>query len=362
MSLISRYILREVLGAWLVAITVLFLIFMSNQFAEILGDAAADRLPREVVFAVLGLTSLNYLTLLAPLAVFLGVIIALARLTRDSEMAALWACGIGPGQLLVPVGALAIVLAAGVSWLALAETPGAMQRIEEIRFEAREAVRLDVLEPGRFTSPDSGSTVVYARAVTGNRIDDVFLQSAADDRVVAIVAARGERVFEPATGETQFVLHEGRRYEGVPGEKAFLVIEFEEHGIPVRSEPDEELEQRIAAAPTASLLGSRDPDERAELQWRMSAPVSLLVLALLGVALASRSAPREGRYAKIGVALLLYMTYVNVLSIARVWVERELTPSWLGLWWVHAAAALVSVWLLGREAGWFRPMPRESAA
>src|SRR5690606_32255121 len=291
-----------------------------------------------------------------------GIIMALARLTRDSEMAALWACGIGPGRLLVPIGVLAIVLAAGVSWLALDQAPQAMQRIEEIRFAAREAVRLDVLAPGQVTSPDSGDTIVYARAVSGDRIDGVFVHSMADERVVAIVAQRGNRVQEPSTGETQFVLHDGRRYEGVPGERSFLMIEFEEHGIPVRTEPDEEPTQRVAAAPTAALVGSRDPAERAELQWRLSAPVSLLVLTLLAVALASRSTPREGRYAKVGIALLLYMTYVNVLSIARVWVERELVPEWIGLWWVHGAAALVALWLLGRAAGWFTPSPPEAAA
>ena len=102
MSLITRYLLRETSGAWLVVIAVLFLIFMTNQFADILGDAAANRLPREAVFAVFALTSMSYLTALTPIAHFLGVMFALARLSRDSEMAALAACGIGPVQLLAP--------------------------------------------------------------------------------------------------------------------------------------------------------------------------------------------------------------------------------------------------------------------
>ncbi len=113
MSLISRYIFREAFGAWLIVIAVLFLIFMTNQFAEILGDAAANQVPRDAVFAIFGFTSLRYLTLLMPIALFLGVMLALARLNRDGEMAALSACGIGPAQLLVPIGTLTIVLAAG---------------------------------------------------------------------------------------------------------------------------------------------------------------------------------------------------------------------------------------------------------
>src|SRR5690606_20083744 len=206
---------------------------------------------------------------------------------------------------------------------------------------------------GWFTSPDAGDTVVYARAVSGNRIDDVFLQTTADERIVVIVAERGERIVDPVTGETRFVLYSGRHYEGVPGEKRFLVMSFDEQWIPIRSQPREEPTQRIGALPTDALIGSSDPLERAELQWRLSAPISLVVLALLAVALAVRASPREGRYAKIGLALLLYITYVNVLSIARVWVERELAPDWLGLWWVHALAALLALWLLGRASGWF---------
>ena len=93
MSLISRYIFRETFAAWLTVMVVLFVILMSNQFAEILDDAAVGRLPRDAVFAILSLTSLRYLMVLTPIGLFLGVMLALARLNRDSEMAALAACG-----------------------------------------------------------------------------------------------------------------------------------------------------------------------------------------------------------------------------------------------------------------------------
>ena len=108
----------------------------------------------------------------------------------------------------------------------------------------------------------------------------------------------------------------------------------------------------MLSKPTAALLGSRQPADRAELEWRMSVPISVLVLAVLAVPL-SRSAPREGRYAKIGIGLLAYIVYANVLSIARVWLERGVTPEWLGLWWVHAAAAAFALLLLVRQSGVF---------
>ncbi|HET8698112.1 MAG TPA: LPS export ABC transporter permease LptF [Gammaproteobacteria bacterium] len=352
MTLISRYILRETFGAWLVMILVLFSILMTNKFAEILGDAASNRLPREAVWAVFALTSMTYLTALTPIAHFLGVMWALARLNRDSEMAALAACGIGPVQLLAPVSTLTFALAAVLCWLALIQTPMASRRIQEIEFKAAETTQLAAIEPGKFTSPDAGRSVLYVGEVNGEELGDLFYEDRRGDRVIAIRAARGERRVDPVTGQVSFVLYDGSRYEGVPGEKDFLVVGFDEHGIPVPTEVKKEFIPLIGSKPTLDLLASSDPKDRAELEWRLSMPLSVLVLALLAVPL-SRSSPREGRYARIGVGLLLYIIYTNLQTIARVWVERELVPPWLGMWWVHALVLALALLLLGRESGWF---------
>jgi lipopolysaccharide export system permease protein len=362
-SLINRYIFREAFGSWLMVMAVLFLIFMTNQLAEILGDTAADQLPREAVAAIFGFTALRYVTLLMPIALFLGVMFALARFTRDGEMAALSACGIGPGRLLVPIGALTVLLAIGLSWLALLTTPTVSRRIEEIRFSADQNIELGAIEPGRFTSPDSGDTVLYPREVIGDELHDVFLQSQQGERVIAILAARGRRVTDPSTGEMSFVLYDGRRYEGVPGEGEFLVIEFDEHGIPIRTEEDTEFVEGAAAKPTLALLQSTSLEDRAELQWRVSLPLSLLVLGLLAVPL-SRSSPREGRYARLSIALFIYIIYANMTSIARIWLERGLVAEWLGMWWVHALVVAIALLLLARDGGWlvWRRTPRDAVA
>jgi lipopolysaccharide export system permease protein len=351
-SLITRYILRETFGAWLLVIVVLFLILMTNKFAEILGDAAGGRLPRDAVIAVFALTAMTYLTALTPIAHFIGVLIALARLSRDGEMAALAACGIGPIQLLAPVSTLTFALAATLSWLALVENPAATRRIEEIQYQAEQNAQLTGIEPGRFTSPDSGETVLYARDVVGEELIDVFWQGQQNGRVIAILAARGERKVSADTGEQAFVLYNGRRYEGVPGESDFSVLEFDDIRVPVRTEQKEERVEVIAAKPTIALLGSTNPYDRAELQWRLSMPLSVLVLALLAVPL-SRSSPREGRYARIGIGSLIYIIYSSLQSIARVWVEREIVPDWIGMWWVHALLLGVALLLLVRESGMF---------
>jgi lipopolysaccharide export system permease protein len=351
-NLISRYLFREISSSCLIVLLVIFVILMSNQFAEILGDAASNELPREAVFTVFGLTALRYLSLIAPIAIYLGIMLALARLNRDAETSALYACGIGPGSMLVPVGLMTALVAAGTGWLTLQSAPQAMRRIEEIKFEAREALELGVLEPGRFIAPAGDDCVFYAERVEGEFIYDVFWSCEVDSRVVAIVAERGQRIEDRNSGALAFVLFNGTRTEGVPGELDFSIIEFGEHGLPVRDTARNEFEQSIEMYRLGALLGSSDPQARAELQWRLSAPLSLIVLALLAVPL-SRSSPREGRYARIGIGMLIYFIYANMLSIARVWLERGDVPEWLGVWWVHAALGCLALLMLGRDAGWF---------
>jgi lipopolysaccharide export system permease protein len=355
-NLIGRYIFREAFGSWLVVIAVLFLIFMTNQLAEILGDAAANQVPREAVLAIFGFTALRYLTFLTPISLFLGVTLALARLNRDGEMAALSACGVGAPRLLLPIGVFTLLVAGGLAWLAFVLTPDASRRIEEIRLSAEKNVELTVVEAGKFTTPDSGDTVIYAREVVGDEMRDVFLQTQRNNRVVVVLADRARRALDATTEEQSFVLYDGKLYEGVPGESKFLVVEFEEQLVPIRPDDDDELVEAVAAKTTGELLRSRGLADRAELHWRVSLPLSLFVLALLAVPL-SRTSPRDGRYARLGIALFVYLIYTNLLSIGRVWLERGIVTDDVGMWWVHAVVALLGLLMLARESGWLVRAP-----
>lgn len=333
---------------------VLLVIFMGNQVAETLGEAAADALPREAVFTVLGLEFLRFLALLAPIGLLLGVLLGLARLNRDSELAALAACGAGPARLIGPVSVLSLLAASGVGWLSLVEAPAASRRIEEVRQRAQEQVELGVFIPDQFTLVDSGATVIYARETSGDELRGVFIHSDSGDGGVSVVAEQGERI--GGGDEVSLRLRNGTRYEGNPGDQRFFVAEFDEMGLPLALERSEPV-ATIDSVATAVLLQSRDPESRAELEWRIATPLSVLLLSLLAVPL-GRSSPREGKYARIGLGLLIYVIYANLLSIARVWVERGIAPDWLGTWWVHGLLAVFTLILLTQQSGIGARAPR----
>lgn len=359
-SIASRYILRETAQTWLGVTAVLLLILVTTQFAQVLGDAAANRLPKDAVLRVMGLTSLQYLTILIPVGLFFSILLALGRLYRDSEMYALMACGIGPGRLYQPLLGFAAVLAIAVGWLAIEVSPAAMTEVRRIAQETRARSDLRVMEAGRFVSFGQADAVVYAEEVTRDgRLKNVFVQRRADARVELVVAAEAWQRDTADPDVKMLVFSNGRRYEGEPGSPEFRIVEFAEHGIPYELPRSVPLNLEPEARPLADLLGSGEPADVAEIQWRVSMPLTALVLAFLAVPLA-KSSPRQGRYAGLGAAVLIYVCYANLLGAAKVWLERGRMPTWIGMWWVHALVLLGAAVLLAVRFGvlhwpWQRP-------
>ena len=350
--ILDRYIFREIATTWLAVTGVLLVILLTNQFARVLGDVAKGKLPKDAAMSVIGLSVMQYMTVLVPIGLFLAIMMALGRLYRDSEMAAMTACRIGPMGVYRPLLWLTVPLAAAVAWLAVEVAPGALSEVERIAAEARRQADLASIEPGRFTEIGSADAVVYGESVSSEGVmRNVFLQRQVDDgRVEVVVAERGEQVESGDPDARMLVLNNGRRYEGVPGTGQFRVLEFGEHGIPYRLPGATPGEPEPRARTTATLLADRDPESVAELQWRLSVPLSTLLLGFLAVPLA-KSQPREGRYGRLAVGLLIFIVYFNLLSAAKAWLEAGRIPPELGLWWVHGGVLLFGLTLLALQNG-----------
>lgn len=346
----DRYVLREVAIAWVAVTGVLLVVLVSNQLARILGLAAANGLPQQVVFSLIGLTTVQNLTVLVPIGMLLAVMLALGRLYHESEMAAVRACGTGPERLYLPVMGLALVVAAGVAWLAFDVTPAARTAAEALRQEAFRNAQFGRLEAGKFRSFARGTAVFYAeRADADGTLHNVFLERRDGEGIEMATAARAVHRIEDAGRLHVIILYDGERYEGVPGQPDFRRVRFAEHGIPVRIPDAEAGKSSRSQRPTVELLRSDDPGDISELQWRVSLPIMVIVLALLAVPLAALR-PREGRYARVALAIIVYFLYSNLISASRVWIEKEQLDPRLGLWWVHALVILLAIVLLHRQS------------
>jgi len=353
LSRLDRYLLREVATTSLAVTGVLLVILLSNQFARVLGQAAQTGLPGSIVLTLIGLTTLQQLTVLVPIGLFLGIVLALGRLYHESEMTAMSACGVGPLSIYRPIVLFTLLIVALLALLSLRIVPAAGTRAQEIRVEALRTAQFGALEAGRFRTFAGGEAVFYAEKVSRTgQLEGVFAQRRDGERVEIAVAERAE---QRGAGQPEqlFVLFDGRRYEGVPGSREWRIVEFAEHGIPVRMPEFTPKKERRELRPTRDLLGSSEGPDRAELAWRIAVPVMAAALMALAVPLA-RLRPRQGRFARVGAAVLAYFIYSNLVAAVRVWIEKDSPGGAWGLWWVHLLPLALAAWLLWREE---RPGP-----
>jgi lipopolysaccharide export system permease protein len=347
---VQRYVLREVVQTWLAVTGVLVAIVVSNQLSRVLGLAADNQYGRRVVFELVALGAIMNLSVIVPVGLLLAVVLTLGRMYHDSEMAALQACGFAPSRLLAPLFCFAAVIALGLAWLVFFQVPQADRQAQLLRQSALKEAQFGQLDAGRFRSFSGGDAVFYAERVdAGGVLHNVFVQRESAGRIEVALADTATYSKAAANGVHLVTLFNGRRYEGVPGHDDFRVIEFREHGIPIATPADVTGTKDPDTKPTRELFGSDAPSDIAQLQFRTSTPVMALVLTLVAVPL-SRLRPRQGRYARVGFAIVVYLVYSIMLSAVKVWLEKgELAPA-IGVWWVHLAALAFGLYLVAREA------------
>ena len=221
--ILDRYIFREIASSWLGVTLVLLLILLTNQFARVLGDVAKGKLPKNAAFDVIGLSAVQYLTILVPIGLFLATMLALGSLYRDSEMPAMMACRVGPSGIYRPLTWLMLPLTLLVGWLSIAGGPWALITVDRIGAEARREADLASIEPGQFTMFGPDRAVVYGSSVTADgSMQKVFMQRRVEGGGVEVVISElGEMVESDDPNIRLLVLHNGRRYEGVPGTSEF---------------------------------------------------------------------------------------------------------------------------------------------
>jgi lipopolysaccharide export system permease protein len=347
---VQRYVLREVVQTWLAVTGVLVAILVSNQLSRVLGQAADNQYGRGVVFDLIALGTVMYLSVIVPVGLLLAMVLTLGRMYHDSEMAALQACGFGPSRLLVPLFCFAAVIALGLGWLAFVQVPRADSQVQALRNSAIKEAQFGQLDAGRFRAFSGGDAVFYAERVDQEGVlHNVFVQRESAGRFEVALADTATYTKTSSGAMHLVTLFNGRRYEGVPGQDDFRVIEFREHGIPIATPEDVRGSLDPDTKPTRLLWGSSDPSDIAQLQFRASTPLMALVLTLVAVPL-SKLRPRQGRYARVGFAIIVYVVYSNLLSASKIWVEKSDLPPAIGVWWVHAAALALGLYLVMREA------------
>lgn len=346
--IISRYLLREILGPLAVVLSVLCVLQASFGAASFLSDAVSGLLPTDMIVQVISLRTLIALEMLIPIALYLSVVMALGRMYVDSEMTALFVLGLSPAKLMGIIFGLSLCAAVVVAGLSLIARPWAYSRSHELASVAEASLNTNNMQAGTFYEGGKGERTIYIerREGPGTPAGGVFVQLRLRGGGTRIIYARSIEQ-TPHVGEgSQMRLSGAHVYDiDLNGGGSDAVLNADDLILQLPSPSVHPPEYSAIAASTAHLRFSDSAADVAEFQWRQSTAVTTLLLGMLGVPL-SRARPRQHRNAKVGIAILIYAGYYLLYESARVWVQTGVIPAFPGLWIAPALLALVLIFAL----------------
>ena len=341
--------MREFGNLALAVFATLFAITLTTQLIRLLGQAAVGKVLSEGVVALLAFSALNYLPVLLSLTLFITVLMTLSRSYRESEMVIWFSSGLSLLAWIRPVFLFAAPLVAVVAVMSLFLSPWAIGKAEEYRRQMKVRDEVSRVAPGVFLEAAAADRVFFVEEVAGDEtnVQNVFIAQMKQGRLGITVSRRGYRE-SAENGDRLVVLLDGRRYEGVPGDLDFKIMDFERYAMKVETREAQAEETSTKAMSTFGLLLAPSNPHLAELLWRIGLPISAFVLALLAIPLSFVN-PRASRSINLLFALFTYMVYANVLSIVQAWVSSGRVGFNTGWWVVHAAMIGVLCFLLYRR-------------
>lgn len=351
LTIIDKYIAKELLIACLSVIFVLLLIVLSTEVVHLLKWVSQGVIPISAFFSYLLNSLFEFSVILIPLSLLMGILLAFGRLYRDSEMAAIMSAGIGPMQWYRPLLLIAVPTTVLLFILLVYVRPLIAYQREVITAEIRSQADVDKLLIGQFNRASKGDAVLFLESKSNDisKVSNVFFQQHREKDSHVDLATRTSS-YQNDEGRRYMMMHGGTHYIGEPGQADFKIIKYKDYGIHIdRKQVQAHFSEESKSM--SALWASTDPVDQAELQWRFTLPLATIIVAFMALPL-SHTDPRSGRYSKLALALILYLVYSNLLGVGNTWIAKEVVPVWVGTWWVHLIAIVVTLSLM-KKNGFF---------
>lgn len=363
--ILDRYIQREILAKLGWILTFLVLILASDRFVGYLADAAAGDLPANLIVQMLVMKMLSLLPRLLPVALLLGAILALTRMTQDRELIVLSGAGVPERRTLQALFKFSAVFAVFVLAVTFFVAPWSEAKVRELGRRAESESDITGISAGRFHEFSRGDMVVYVEQLDrmNQSMKDVFLQLRQDDQLGILRSDSARLYTKPETGSRYVVFGNGNRYLGEPGDVDYQMTRYRTYAVLLEQGENQGDPGWMETIPTTRLLESDLATHKAEFQWRLSYVISALLLPLLAYVV-NRHATRDSRYMPIFICMLIYLIYSNLLGMSRTLMDRDALPGFVGLWWVHVVLLAIIALLLNTTAlrNWYRRRRQQTAA
>ncbi len=357
MRLLDKYIGREVASHAILGLAVFTFVFFVPQLVRLMDLIVRHSGGFGTVLLIFLCSLTPVLAFTIPMAVLVGVLIGLGRLSADSEIVAIHASGISLRRLLVPIGWVALGCGFATLVLTFWLSPAAVRTLRSLEARVLASQAPFAIQP-RVFDERFPHLILYVQDVeaAATRWRGVFLAASGQKTTTDVTLADSAQVLVSGS-DNQIELHlgNGSTHEYDPQDPShYNVTTFGQSDIPVdvasgvagpKSQALSDAERSVS-----ELLADKGPhwrDARVEFHRRIAFPAACLVFALLGVPIGVRPR-RGGRAAGLILTLVLiggyYFLFVTGAHMAQ---QGQISP-WLGIWAANIAAIILGFFFLRR--------------
>jgi len=354
MRLIDRYICRQVFSHALLGLGIFTFVFFIPQLVRLM-DLVVRHPGSWSTIGILFLSTFpGILSFTLPMGVLVGVLIALGRLSADSELIAMSALGMGRSRLLVPIGFLAagstIITFIMTLWLG----PLSVRTFRTVESRLRAGQASYQVAP-RVFDERFPRMVLYVNDIdsAATRWKGVFLAGTDKDVSRLTLAEEAIVIADRREGKLELHLRNGSVHEFSPTDPAhYSLSAFAERDLPVeiKSTDSDRVSEPSIPGRTMSVLWKESRQQRdasVEIQRRFSFPFACISFALLAMPIGSRPR-RGGRAAGFLITLFLITGYYLMFTIGAELARQGTIPVWTGIWTANLATAGLGLFLLPR--------------
>lgn len=370
MSRIERYVLRTATTAFLTGLVVLTgVIWITQALRQI--DLLTSKGQTILIFIMMtGLALPSLIAVIAPVALFAGVLYTFNKLNGDSELVVMAAAGVSPARLLRPTLALSVVVFAAVAAIYVQLLPWSFGAIENLTTYIRADFISNFARPGAFNDLTFGFVFHYRERTPDGSLRGVFMQDRRDPAHVSTYIAEAGKTLE----------HDGSSYlqltKGVllrpqaAGDSAMVTFDeytvdlaqFSQAIATVKRPRERSTAELMAPNPADSANASLSGHIRSELLDRLASPLYALVAGVFAfAALGEARTTRQGRGLAIGGAVLAFVA-VRGLGIAMTTLTVGVPSAAILVWGIPVAAILGALAMIFREPLFLKRMRRPAAA
>jgi lipopolysaccharide export system permease protein len=342
-TIISRYLLKNIIVFLVSIFFIIGLIVFGNQVVMTVQESVEHGIPLKQLMPIVGFNMIRDIPIILSLSLFLAIIISISQLYKNSEAVVMNSFGLGDKgyiYLIQPIVLFSFVL---VFILTIYAVPWAKQQKSYAEDETINASEFSFITEGKFESFKNGEIVFYASesslidSAGEQNMEEVFIYVSSKESPVIVLDSEAIKYTDSISQSIYLRLKDGVRYEGLPGDLNVNILDFDQYDLEIVSgEVQKSLSNfsEIEEKTTIDLLNEGGLLANAEVQWRFSQPLSILILSVIGVLL-GKTSPRTGKGINLLIGVVIFMIYNNGLLVAKTSIENgELNPL-IGLWSIH---------------------------